>query len=197
MTLPAGMVRLYACVTVPTVSPTARIAACASAWPSPTTNGTGPAPLDTTRFTAAPGNALAPAAGVWLITSPTGTVALYCCVTVTDSPALMIAAWAAAWAIPTTAGTITGCGPLDTIKLTGVPGATIVPAAGTWLITLPNGTLELYARVTVPTVSPMARIAACASPRLWPTTLGTGPAPLDTTRFTAAPGNASEPAPGV
>jgi hypothetical protein len=84
---------------------------------SPTTLGTvtGAGPDETTRATEAPFAALAPAAGVWLMTLPLATVALDACVTVpTVSPAPVIAVVAAVCASPTTFGTlIWAAGPLD------------------------------------------------------------------------------------
>ncbi len=46
--------------------------------------------------------------------------------------------------------------PLDTTMLTGEPLSTLVPADGVWLMTCPEGTLELVCGDTVPSMSPAA-----------------------------------------
>ena len=55
-------------------------------------------PDETVRLTLLPSVAKAPDAGIWLITVPSATVALHCCVTVptTNPPAVMFVV-AAAW----------------------------------------------------------------------------------------------------
>src|SRR5438067_1673408 len=94
---------------------------------------------------------------------------------------------------PTTFGTATGVGagaPLETTRLTAEPFATLVPAAGLWLITLPEATVVLDCCVTAPTVRPALVMALVAAACVWPTTFGTatgggGVAPHETTRLTA------------
>ena len=83
----------------------------------------------------------------------------------TTRPAPVIALVAAACVRPTTFGTATGAGPLETTRFTGDPALTCVPAAGFSLITLPDGTVALAAVATVPTTRPapvMALVAAAA-----------------------------------
>ena len=133
MTSPVGTVELDAVATAPTVRPAPVIAVVASDCVSPTTLGTvtGAGPDDTVRFTVEPAATLAPPAGLWLITSPEGTVELDAVVTVpTTSPALVIALVAAACVNPTTFGTVTGAGPVDTVRLTALPEAALAPAEG-------------------------------------------------------------------
>jgi hypothetical protein len=90
-----------------------------------------PALAATTRLTADPGATSEPPAGDWLITDPTGVVALTACVTVpTTRPAFVIAVVAAACVRPTTPGTATGGGPDETVSVTTVPMITCVPLAG-------------------------------------------------------------------
>src|SRR4249919_2483486 len=99
------------------------------------------------------------------MTDPAAIVALGLFVTVpTTSPAPTIAVAAAACFWFTTFGTATGAGaaPVDTTRLTALPGAANVPPAGVWLITEPEGTVGLEAVVTVPTVRLAAAIAAAA-----------------------------------
>src|SRR5271156_1785054 len=105
----------------------------ADAWVRLTTFGTvAPAgPLDTTRFTAEPAATLAPPTGLWLITAPEGTALLDWVVTVpTVRPAPVIAALAAACVEPTTFGTVSFAGPLDTTRFTAEPAATLAPPTG-------------------------------------------------------------------
>jgi hypothetical protein len=65
------------------------------------------------------------------MTLPEATVLLDCVVTVPSvRPAEVIEAVAAAWVRPTTLGTETGAGPLETTRLTAEPLATLVPAEG-------------------------------------------------------------------
>src|SRR6185295_18584974 len=131
-----------------------------------------------------------PAAGVWLITDPAGTVVLVVVVTVPSVRfAPVIAVVAAACVRPTTFGTATCGGPLDTTSVTAEPCATCVPAAGDWLMTEPAGTVELVAVVTVPSVRFAPVMALVAAACVSPTTFGTATCgePLDTTSATALP----------
>src|SRR5271155_1261626 len=108
MTLPAGMLALLASVTVPSARPAPVSAAVAADWVSPTTLGTATVPLLIATFTAAAVSMITPAAGLWLMMLPTGTVALLCIVTVPSlSPAAVSAVVAAAWVSPTTFGAAT------------------------------------------------------------------------------------------
>ena len=52
---------------------------------------------------------------------------------------------AAACVRPTTFGTVTGCGPLDTVSATALPGVTYPPEVGDWEMTVPEGTVALNA----------------------------------------------------
>jgi hypothetical protein len=133
------------------------------------------------------------------MTLPDATVELDCCVTLpTTSDAPVIALAAAACVSPVTFGTETGAGPLDTTRFTAVPGATDCPAAGFWLMTLPDATVELDCCVTLPTTSDAPVIALAAAACVSPVTFGTetGAGPLDTTRFTDVPGATDCPAVG-
>jgi len=154
--------------------------------------GVAPGPVDTTSATAEPAATFVPAAGFWLITLPEGTVPLECCETVpTASAAPVIDVVAAACVRFTTFGTATG--PVDTTSATAEVAATLVPAAGFWLITLPAGTVVLDCCETVPSASPAPAIAVVAAASVRLTTFGTitgpgvGAGPDDTTRFTAEP----------
>src|SRR5205807_1614096 len=94
----------------------------------------------------------------------------------TVRPALVMALVAAACVWPTTFGTATGVGggaPLETTRLTAEPFATLVPAAGLSLITLPEATVVLDCIVTVPAVRPALVRALVAAACVWPTTFGT------------------------
>src|SRR6185503_15184593 len=83
--------------------------------------------------------------------------------TPSTSPALVMAVVAAACAKPTTFGTETLGGPLDTTRLTADPAFTCVPAAGLSLITLPAGTVLLAAVVTTPSTNPALVMAVVAA----------------------------------
>jgi hypothetical protein len=157
-------------------------------------------PLDSTRFTDDPVSNELPAAGLSLITSPEGTVLLEAVVTVpTTSPAPLIAAVAAACVSPTTFGTVTPVGPIDTARFTDDPVTTVVPADGLSLITSPEGTVLLKAVVTVPTISPAPVITVVAAACVSPTTFGTARVgrPVDTTTFTDDPVTTVVPATGL
>src|SRR5438105_15312712 len=111
------------------------------------------------------------------MTLPEATVLLDCCVTAPlVRPALVMALAAAACVWPTTFGTATGVGagaPLETTRLTAEPFATLVPAAGLSLITLPEATVVLDCCVTAPLVRPAPVMALAAAACVWPTTFGT------------------------
>jgi hypothetical protein len=57
--------------------------------------------------------------------------------------------------------------------LTAEPGVALAPAEGLWLITLPEGTVELLAVVTVPTTRPAPVIVLVATACVAPATFGT------------------------
>src|SRR4029079_4365466 len=150
-------------------------------------------PSETVSATAVPGATLAPAAGLWLMTDPAGTVALFALVTAPlVRPAAVIADCAAAWVRFTTFGTVTvtGAGPSETTSATAVPGATLVPAAGFWLMTDPAALVALFALVTAPLVKPAAVMAPCAAAWVWLTTFGTvtSAGPSEITSDTELPG---------
>ena len=108
------------------------------------------------------------------MTLPAATVPLAWGVTVpTVNPAPVMAAAAAAWVSPTTFGTLTGAGPLETTSVTADPWATLVAAAGFSLMTLPEATVLLDWVVTVPTVNPAPVMAELAAAWVSPTTFGT------------------------
>ena len=54
-------------------------------------------------------------------------------------------------------------GPVDTTIATAEPATTLVPDAGFWLITLPDGTVALDDCVTAPSASPALVIAVVAA----------------------------------
>ena len=86
---------------------------------------------------------------------PDGTVEDDAVVTVpTTSPGPVMAVVAAVCVSPTTFGTATWAGPVDTTIFTAEPGKTRVPEVGLCDMTDPAGTVEDDAVVTVPTTSP-------------------------------------------
>src|SRR5690349_21350619 len=146
MTLPAGTVRLEAVVGAPTTRCAAVIAVLAAASVRPATSGalTWGAPVETTSANALPTTTSAPATGDWLITEPAGTVRLGAVVTVpTTSCAPVIAVVADDWLRPTTSGAPTCGKPVEIVSAIALLMATSAPAAGFWLMTLPDGTVRL------------------------------------------------------
>src|SRR5262249_20398974 len=124
----------------------------------------GAVPCETTMATLLPPAALDPPAGVWLITLPPGTVVLIANDTETVKPALVSAVVAAACVWPTTFGTVTGGGPLETTSATDVPTSTVVPAAMPWLITVFGGTVVLAWNVIGAPTRPASLRALSATP---------------------------------
>jgi hypothetical protein len=198
MMLPDGTVELDCCVVVPTTSDALVIAVVAAARVSPVTFGTatGAGPLETTRFTDEPTEADVAPFGVWLITLPTGTEELDCCVTVpTSNDPFVIAVAAAACVMPVTVGTEVDA-PLAMTRFTAEPTATCVGVTGVWLMTRPAATDEPDCCVTVPTTNEAPVIAAAAAWNGRFRTFGTA-GPLDTTRLTDELAAAAVPAAGV
>jgi hypothetical protein len=201
MTLPEGTVALEAAVTVPRTRPTPPMEPVAAAWLRPTTLGTWTycGPEETTRLTVEPTLMMVPAAGDSLITLPEATVLLEAVVTAPSArPAPVIAVVAAACGNPTTLGTLTVPGLLETTILTAEPALTVVPAAGDSLMRLPTGTVLLMAVVTVPTTRLAPVMAAVAAACVKPTTLGTATCcgPVETTMLIADPTLTVVPAAG-
>ena len=199
ITTPLATVLLGFSVTGPTTKFAPAIAdrACATDVPAScgtaTCTGDGGAPLDTTSATRAPGATCTPSAGVLLITTPFATVSLGFSVTwPTDNFASEIAARAAASDRPTSCGTATPTGPLDTTRSTALPRAGVAPAAGVWPRTVPSAAASDF-RVTVPSRSPAASIERCAAATEPPTTPGTvagvgaGAAPVPVSATAARP----------
>src|SRR3954469_18343047 len=122
------------------------------------------------------------------MTDPAGTVMLDAVVIVpTTSCAVVIALVAAAWVNPTTAGALTCGRPVDNVSAIALPTTTSAPAAGDWLMTLPEGTVVLEAVVIVPTTScavVIAVVAAAGARRRTPGALTCG-RPVETVSATA------------
>src|ERR671935_48572 len=117
MTDPEGTVRLDCVVIAPTVRLAAAIALDAAVCVRLTTFGTATCgkPDDTTSATAVLMTTSVPAAGLWLITDPEGTVRLDCVVIApTVRLAAVMALDAAAWVRLTTSGTATCGNPEET-----------------------------------------------------------------------------------
>src|SRR3954468_202462 len=174
--LPAAMVGLLTNVIAPTVSPTSVIAVAAAARGRPTTLGTMLArPSDTTTATELPGAALDPAAGVWLMIAPAGTVVLAAFVT---APTVRFAGanvtLAADTVCPTTLGTSV---PIETRNDTTLPIVTLVPGSGVWLMTMPIAMVVLLALVATGT-RPEPLIVSVAATLVAPVTFGTEIRPM-------------------
>jgi hypothetical protein len=184
-------VLLDAVVIAPTVRPAFVKSVVAAAWVTPTTEGTVTGgPEEMTTAMALSDATCIPLAGFWLMTNPAATVVLDAIVTVPSvRPTFIKFVIAEACVSPTTEGTMTCTGPVETTRLTALPGATCVPPTGFWLMTDPAGTVELAAVETLPTVSPMFVNVVVAAACVAPTTEGTVTirGPEETTRLTALP----------
>src|SRR5689334_4744720 len=179
MTMPAATVVLGWNVIAPTVRPAPVSDVVAAAWVRPTTLGTvtGGRPLETTRLTAEPTSTVAAAAGSWLMTTPTGTVLLLCCVI---TPATRPASEMRFSAVPrvvlrpsgrsVTVGTIV---PSEITRSTGEFAGRSVPSSGLAAATVPILNTVLLAVVTVPTRRPAWRINVVAAACVRPLTAGT------------------------
>src|SRR3954471_9128876 len=192
MTLPAGTVMLEAVVMVPTTRCAVVMAAVADTCVKPMNAGALPCgrPDETVSAIALPTTTSALAVGFWLMTLPAGTVMLEAVVIVpTTSCALVIAVVAAACVNPTTPGALTCGRPDETVSATALPTTTSAPAAGLWLMTLPDGTVMLVAVVMVPTTSCAVVSAVVAAAWVRPTTPGalTCGRPDETVSATALP----------
>ncbi len=80
---------------------------------------------------------------------------------------------AAACVIPTTFGTETIAGPLDTTRFTADPTFKDVPAMGPWPMTLPVATVSLDWTATAPRTRPAPVAAVAAAASVIPTMFGT------------------------
>ncbi len=87
-------------------------------------------------------------------------------------------------------------GPVDTTSATAEPAATPVPAAGFWLITLPEGTVALDCCETAPSANPAPVRLVVAAAWVRFTTFGTATGPVDTTSATCEPSETLVPADG-
>src|SRR5262249_2951514 len=162
----------------------------------------GAVPVETTSATLLPPAALDPPVGVWLMTMPAAIVVLGENVTLTVKPAAVRFVVAVACVWPTTFGTVTGGGPLETTRPTDDPTSTDVPAAMLWLMTMPDGTVVLLWNVIGAPTKPASLRALSASP--WvpmlpsgaPTTAGTI-VPSEITRSTGEFGGSVVPARGL
>src|SRR3954447_14048941 len=109
-------------------------------------------PDEITRATALPTTTSAPAAGVWVITDPAGTVMLEAVlIAPTLRPMLVSASVAVACVWFVTSGTATWGRPDEITKSTALPARTSAPAAGDCSTTDPTGTVMLGALANTPT----------------------------------------------
>src|SRR5665647_2257954 len=128
-------------------------------------------PVETTIVTVLPGGAIDPAPGLCEITSPEGTFRSVACSTATVNPAFSSCDLAELSFCPTTSGTATSPGPVETEMFTVLPCSTS-PPAGSCAMTLPTGTVGSLAWLLAGTSRAACR-AATASASVIPTTLGT------------------------
>jgi hypothetical protein len=131
-----------------------------------------------------------PASGDWDITEPAGTVLLQCLVLLQTKPS----ASTSSQLVTIGTGTSTVHGPVEMTMLTVVPDWTMVPAGGSWLITVPMRAVLLQLWVVSHT-SPAASMSA------QPVAAGTDTsfvrhAPLESVSVTVAPAGTIAPASG-
>src|SRR5580704_8095534 len=114
---------------------------CALCSLRPTTGGTVAAP-ETKMVTLDPGSTSVVPTGLWFTTVPEGWVDVVSCWTKTVKPSFCKVVAAALSCLPSTLGTATLPGPVETNNVTVVFAATLLPSAGLDLITRPLLTLE-------------------------------------------------------
>src|ERR1022692_1205491 len=127
-----------ACSTL-TVNPSPLRIDCAVACGSPTTLDTWTPPPDTKIVTLLPGAASVSAGGDSFTTVPLGLLEVGSDTMFTLKFLFSRVFWALACCWPTTSGTLTSCGPVDTSRVTTELGATLLPNAGFVLATWPLG----------------------------------------------------------
>src|SRR5665647_2759378 len=129
--------------------------------------------LAMTRSTLDPLATTVPASGTISTTVPGGSPVPPFCFTFTMSPSAVSVSVALVESMPYTLGMVTvdvvGLGdgdgdgePLDTTMFTADPLVTLTPAAGSWRMTSPLGTVVLGSGVTAPSSRPASTSAACA-----------------------------------
>src|SRR5450759_1691873 len=129
--------------------------------------------LAMTRSTLDPRATTVPAAGTSSTTVPGGSPVPPFCFTFTMNPSAVSVSVALVESMPYTSGMVTidvvGLGdgdgdgePLDTTMFTADPFATSAPAAGSWRITWPLGTVVLSSGVGVSSTRPAPASATCA-----------------------------------
>jgi hypothetical protein len=199
MTTPSAIDSWCGLLTFPSTSSTSKISSAASASVRSTTSGTSGrlSPAETTRSTGLPAGTSFPAPGSLEMTRPSGISGSFCRgVAPTRSPASTSRSAASESVTPTTSGTVTGSGPVDTYRSTGLPFSSGVPARGSWSDTEPDGMSGWSTFRISPVVKPSAASSRSARSRVIPITSGTGgarvsmPTPDSTT---ATPGKPSAP----
>ena len=83
-------------------------------------------------------------------------------------------------------GTVTCSVPCEMFRLIFVPAGFFVPAAGSWLTTLPAATLSSWTALVVPTSKPAFSMIVVASSSVLPFTSGTGSPDAKTPEKTSA-----------
>src|SRR5205085_6121382 len=106
-------------------------------------------PSEMVMLTPEPGGTGVPGIGAWDSTRPAATTGSFVWVSVGARPTPAIWVVAADCVLPTTSGTMTAVGPLDTVITMAEPRATVVPPLGSWLMIVPAGTVGLVSEETV------------------------------------------------
>src|SRR6185436_19650711 len=139
ITRPSATVPSYTLFAVPMFRPAALIVVTAPARVRATTFGTvaTEGPSEMVMLTAEPGGAGVPAVGACASTRPAATAGSFAWVMVGARPTPAIWVVAADCVLPTTSGTRTDVGPLDTVITIDEPCATVAPPLGSWLMIVP------------------------------------------------------------
>src|SRR5262245_36593927 len=152
--------------------PAPAILATASAWLIPCTAGTFtvPCPFETESVTVEPRATCAASGGSWSTTTPCGcaelTVSVFVC-----SPCCASNCSALSACTPTTFGTVTCPGPVDTTAIICDPSSRDAPASGAWPTTSPGVPLPVLR--TNSTLKPASVAVRSASACCRPTSDGT------------------------
>jgi hypothetical protein len=106
------------------------------------------------------------------MTTPAATASSYCLATSTTRPRLVSVASASSALLPTQLPTRIGRRPLETTRLTVVPGRRVCPPLGEEAMTMPSGTVSEKRRVDFPKAMLASRIRSWAWSSVMSVSLG-------------------------
>ena len=168
--MPFGLVEATRATFVSRPRPWSAVTAFCSVWPTTFGTATFAPPFETPSMTVEAGGAFPPAGGFCVTTVPGAcfeTTWTMCGVRFAACSFLI----ASAAERPTTFGTATASGPLETVSLTFVPAGTSVSPAGSWWTTVSFGCFVCVLRIAAPSFRRRSSATAVCSFR--PTTDGT------------------------